>query len=625
MAQCPTLTAYGDTTICGSGTAPLNASAGFSTYTWSPGTGLSSTSIPNPVATVTGPTTYILTATGYGPNLIPNPDFSLGYVGFTSGHFYSPSYAPGNVFVGSGYFIYTTLTDHTPTIDNFMFQVDGATFSTHLYETTIPVTPNTNYDFSFWGSDADANQPTYEIHFIGNVTGDVVVATYPGIPYTGVWNWSQYTVPLWNSGLNTSMTIRINNLNLAGYGNDFGMDDFMFRTICTETDTVTIQTGLALAAISGPTTICLGQTASLMASGGGFFNWNTGSTSANISVNPAATTTYSVIVSDATGCSDTIAHTVNVLPIPVAAIAGNTNVCEGSSTTLTGSGGTSYVWNNGQTTNAIVASPLSTTTYILTVSNGACSDTASLTLAVVPVPAPPLVTDTTVCLYSNSILNATGNNITWYLSPGTTGSPEPFVAPTDATGDFNFYATQTVNGCESDEALLEVVVLAPPLFDIGNDQTLCSDQTILIGPQDNLYNYVWMDGLTTTPREVEMSNMYALSATNQCGTYTDAVTITFQPCECFFYIPNSFTPNVDGLNEVFKPLYDCSIKDYSFLVFDRWGEIVFETDSPSNGWDGTYKDILSKEDVYVYKVKFTAIKGSVEELQEYRGHVTLLK
>ncbi|HYG52881.1 MAG TPA: hypothetical protein VD905_18390, partial [Flavobacteriales bacterium] len=384
FTQCPTLTAYGDTSVCGTASVQLNASSGFTNYAWSPAAGLSNPSIPNPVATVTGPASYILTATGYGPNLIPNPDFSLGYTGFTTGHTYSSFYSPGNAFVGSGYFIYTTLTDHTPTTDNFMFQVDGSTSLVTLYETTIPITANTNYDFSFWGSDADVNQPIYEIHFIGNITGDVIVATYPGIPYPGFWNWSHYIVPSWNSGLNTNLTVRIINLDLAGYGNDFGMDDFEFRSVCTKTDTVVIQQGLGDAGITGPAAICTGQGASLVANGGGTYAWNNGSNTSAILVSPAGSTSYSVIVTDPTGlCSDTLYHTLNVIPPPVATITGSTTLCAGGQETLTATGGSSYFWNTGETSATVTISPVVSTQYTVTVSNGACTDTASIDVNVV--------------------------------------------------------------------------------------------------------------------------------------------------------------------------------------------------------------------------------------------------
>ncbi|HYG52927.1 MAG TPA: gliding motility-associated C-terminal domain-containing protein, partial [Flavobacteriales bacterium] len=236
-----------------------------------------------------------------------------------------------------------------------------------------------------------------------------------------------------------------------------------------------------------------------------------------------------------------------------------------------------------------------------------------------------LVNDTTVCQYSNVVLSATGTNVTWYTTPGGTGIGGTLVTPTDATGEFTFYATQTVNGCEGPTATVQVNVLAFPVVELGTDQVLCEGESLVIGPGDNVFSYTWMDESTATPREVETSNTYVINAANQCGSVTDAINVQFNKCDCFFYVPNAFTPDVDGLNDAFKPIYDCSIKNYVFMVFNRWGELIFKSEDPDTGWNGTHRNIVSKEDVYVYKVKFTAVKGTVEEVQEYNGRVALLR
>jgi hypothetical protein len=163
-------------------------------------------------------------------NLIYNGDFSLGNVGFTSGQTYSDFYNPCDYYVGSTWFNTSfPVDDHTPTTDNMFMSIDGCFLGpTTIYETTVSTETQANYNFSFWASRADAIQPQFEIHLIGNVTGDMIAGTTLGIPYTGVDTWDEYAVPMWNSGINTSVVIRIVNLQTDGYGNDFRFDDVFF-------------------------------------------------------------------------------------------------------------------------------------------------------------------------------------------------------------------------------------------------------------------------------------------------------------------------------------------------------------------------------------------------------------
>lgn len=246
---CPPLILTQTTTNCIFDSIQLNASAGYATYTWTPPNGLSNPNISNPLAAPTTTTTYTVIATtpaGGGSNLIFNSDFSLGNTGFTSDLNYTTTYSPCNYYVAPTWFTWTdpTLIDNTPTSDGMYMSIDGCTTSGILWETTLPVNSFTNYDFSFWATRADQIQPIFEIHFIGNVSGDNIVATLNDIPYTGVWTWDMYSVPIWNSGSNTSLTIRIVNLETNGYGNDFGFDDFDFHANdtadCADTASITI-------------------------------------------------------------------------------------------------------------------------------------------------------------------------------------------------------------------------------------------------------------------------------------------------------------------------------------------------------------------------------------------------
>lgn len=97
--------------------------------------------------------------------------------------------------------------------------------------------------------------------------------------------------------------------------------------------------------------------------------------------------------------------------------------------------------------------------------------------------------------------------------------------------------------------------------------------------------------------------------------------ITILP-EYRFWVPNAFTPNNDGLNDVFLPIV-YGVENYVLEIYDRWGEKIFHTDNVKQGWDGYYKGVLCKEDVYVWKINFKNVISRRQE--EHLGHVTLIR
>ena len=136
---------------------------------------------------------------------------------------------------------------------------------------------------------------------------------------------------------------------------------------------------------NGSIAFCVGGSVILTASGGVSYAWSNSATTAAITVSPTSNTTYTVIVTNANGCTATASLTVTVSTIPVASISpvGATTICQGTGMTLTASGGTSYTWSNSSTTAAITVTPSATTNYTVTVTNaGGCTDTISKTVTV---------------------------------------------------------------------------------------------------------------------------------------------------------------------------------------------------------------------------------------------------
>jgi hypothetical protein len=244
QTPCPTLDAGNDTVVCSAPSIQLSASMGFDTYEWFPAVGLNNRNIRNPIASVTNDITYHVRATSTSINLVANGDFSSGNVGFTNDYTFQNFYNPCYYTVLPTFFDQAfVIQDHSPSADNMFMSIDGCYTPSVLWEQTIAsISPQANYNFSFWATRAGANQPIFAIYFIGNVSGLEAMDTLTGIvPLNNDFVWDEYAIPTWNSGSNTSVTIRIKCLTTDGYGVDFAMDDISLKAVnCLSIDSIHI-------------------------------------------------------------------------------------------------------------------------------------------------------------------------------------------------------------------------------------------------------------------------------------------------------------------------------------------------------------------------------------------------
>ena len=136
--------------------------------------------------------------------------------------------------------------------------------------------------------------------------------------------------------------------------------------------------------------------------------------------------------------------------------------------------------------------------------------------------------------------------------------------------------------------------------------------------------YHWNDLSTTGIKTITQSGLYTVLIQNPpCTAATDSILITYLDCDnCDIAIPNAFTPNADGKNDVFKVLTNCNITNFSLKIFNRWGQQVFETNDINFGWDGYYHGILQPISVFVYYVQITKASGDKKLI---KGDVSLIR
>jgi gliding motility-associated-like protein len=176
----------------------------------------------------------------------------------------------------------------------------------------------------------------------------------------------------------------------------------------------------------------------------------------------------------------------------------------------------------------------------------------------------------------------------------------------------------------SNNISVKVNTIKPPADFLPKDTSLCSYQRIELGPNSTRFtSFLWNDGSTTQNISVKGPGSYWLQVTDrfQC-TGRDTVTIFPKNCIEGVFVPNAFTPNRDGYNDVFMPIMNADVKAYKFVVYDRWGRVVFQTTTLNKGWDGKVNGLPYDTGVFVWQCQYQ-IYG--EEPTSKRGTVLLLK
>ena len=185
-----------------------------------------------------------------------------------------------------------------------------------------------------------------------------------------------------------------------------------------------------------------------------------------------------------------------------------------------------------------------------------------------------------------------------------------------------FWVQKTENGCSYRDSI-NVSVISPPNFELGNDSLLCGDGVKNINLISQNATYSWNDGYVGGERGITSSGYYSVTVSNQCGSYTDAINLTFLPYACEIFIPNAFSPNNDGLNDIFKPSGNVTLK--SMQIYNRWGELLYENSEGEFGWDGNYQKKLVHEGYYFFIIRYTKPQNGSESPYVSKGEVYLFR
>lgn len=530
-----TMTATQDKNICIGSSVALLAS-GATTYTWTPAATLSCSTCPSPIATPTTTTTYTVTGTNaFGCSSTATATVTVNPLPSTLNAGANQTICVG----GSAVLNATGASSYTWAADPSLSCLNCASpTATPLVTTTYFVTGNSTAGCSAGASvTVVVNQrpniaTTNKAHCAGSA--DTLLATggvsYVWTPATGLSN-PNIANPIATPATTTTYTVTGTDANG-----------------CTNTATavVTVNT-LPTVNVTGNTNICIGGSASLVATGAASYSWSPAATlscsnCANPIATPTANTTYTVVGTNAAGCTATATITVVVNPLPSTLSAGPAqSVCAGSTATLNATGANTYTWNASPTlscTNCAspVATPTATTTYCVTgTSTAGCTSTACVTVTVLPLPVITSV-NKAHCIGGADTLSAAGG-VSYVWSPATglscTSCTNPIATPAATT---TYTVTGTgANGC-TNTATSTVTVNPLPVITVAGNRSVCQGLGTAL-TASGAATYVWSPatGISNpnianpviAPASTTTYTVTGTSATGCVGTTT--VTVTVNP------------------------------------------------------------------------------------------------
>lgn len=407
--------------------------------------------------------------------------------------------------------------------------------------------------------------------------------------------------------------------------------------------TVTVNEIPEVEASSDIPTICPGLSATLTASGASTYTWSpagglSGTTGSTVTASPDVTTTYTVTGVNAEGCENTATVEVVVEGAldPEIIPDGPVQYCGDEVIDINldaGSGFNSYSWNSGGSGQTInVTSPGE---YIVTVTDdNGCTGSDTITISVVDELEVATNGDQSICAGESVSLTASGGSTyTWSPSFGLDNTSGATVnANPDQT---TTYTVMAVDG--NCDGMANVTVEVNPIPDLTLDPasaSIESGESVQISTTSDGTSFNWtpddgsLDDATSgepvaSPTE---TTTYTVTTTDANGCEnTASITVTVTEDELCslttLYVPNAFSPNADGQNDI---LFVRLMEDYDrldFRIYNRWGELVFETNDINNGWDGTYEGEKQTTGAFAYYLEIQC----GPEIKQQRGNITIVR
>lgn len=390
-------------------------------------------------------------------------------------------------------------------------------------------------------------------------------------------------------------------------------------------DTVRVTGAPPIPFNAGPDRVKCNQDTLRLSAPSGFLNYTwsnnyniSSTTTQDVIINPVVDTAYYLKAEKTPGCFAYDTVRVRVFRSPAIQLGADRSFCAGDSALLdAGSGFSSYRWSTGQSSQQLVVKAAGEYTVSGTTAQGCNSRDTVKVVDVFALPQAHLDRLTGLCQGESKTLDA-GAFSQYQWQDGST------VRTYTAHDVGSYWVTVTDNhGCKgSDTTAIPVQYPLPSGF-LPAETALCSYSSVVLKPVFSYTSYLWNTGGNTSSITVEKPGLYWLQVRDQNGcTGKDSVLVISKDCMSGVYFPTAFTPNSDGKNDVFRPLLFGKVKQYTFTIYNRWGQVVFQTSEVGKGWNGKVAGTPQETGVFAWTCTFQFEGG---EVKNEKGIVTVIR
>lgn len=297
------------------------------------------------------------------------------------------------------------------------------------------------------------------------------------------------------------------------------------------------------------------------------------------------------------------------------------SLCSGDSVTLSVSNQfPTVLWMNNSSAPILHVS--NTGVYSVKASqDGICYQFDTVRVQVNALPVINLPHDSVLCTPDSIILNA-GAGFTNYLWQN--GSSQSTFSVKD-TGRY-WVMVRDVNNCKNaDTVTIKKLLQKPVAFANVHDTAICYGEKIILSLSGSYQIYNWNNNMSTLPFfQTDIPGVYSVSVTDMEGCKgSDTITVRDKGCKQTLYVPTAFTPDNNGLNDLFKAIAAGPLKSYELYVYNRWGEQVFYTNRITEGWNGYYKGLLQPPASYSWHVHY--LFAGNNKVETKKGFVILIR
>lgn len=289
---------------------------------------------------------------------------------------------------------------------------------------------------------------------------------------------------------------------------------------------------------------------------------------------------YADTVVYTSGC-DSIYHYNVSLVDTVFSLGADTIMCEGDVLILDPQlQGNQYVWQDGSSNPTFTVSQAGNYSVLIDHQCGQFTDQIQVDYQFIGV---DLGANQSMCLGDTLVLDATVLNTTatYEWQDGT--ASEIYTVTQGGV----YSVDVTVDNC-IDMDTVTVNIINANSIDLGEDQTVCREDGLLLNIPNFLTNVQWSTGESTSFIEVNEEGTYWVISSGDCGVLGDTINISMENCYCDLFIPNSFTPDNNEQNNTFQVYHVCDFQSFELQIFNRWGQLIWKSNDPYAKWDGSY-------------------------------------